>query len=437
MKNHYNYLNLPKKITQNSVAINYTYRADGVKVKKFFNDLETDYLDGFQYKSTYPSETDGYIDTSEPIEIKLRIIPNPEGYFDALRNKYYYNFTDHLGNIRLSYSDTNGDGIVTGDILVNNCVDNGVDIVCNSYITPGEAEGVNNYYPFGLAHANSNFEKVYQYKYNGKELQETGMYDYGARFYMPDIGRWGVVDPRSQYTHEAYSYVWNNPISFNDPTGMQGEWAFPDRDGRHDGEVWEDSDGMFFWDKKNGVWKDFNNGSSVITEVTVKGKSKNSNSGPASLAMTALWTSQADSPAPGPADIVAAAMLLGAGVWWTYNQFTPPSTGYTTIADPGAGYRNLNTEDTAEEDKDVNGVDVPDARKGGGKNGQHANLKAKQSAGEKYEEAKSKLDSISRKPNKTKEDNKLKTQLEKQVKHWKAKAQETGENHSRNAKGNR
>lgn len=51
------------------------------------------------------------------------------------------------------------------------------------------------------------------------------MYDYGARFYMPDIGRWGVVDPRSQYTHEAYSYVWNNPIFFNDPTGMEGELA--------------------------------------------------------------------------------------------------------------------------------------------------------------------------------------------------------------------
>lgn len=107
-----------------------------------------------------------------------------------------------------------------------------------------------------------------------------------------------------------------------------------------------------------------------------------------------------------------------------------------------------------DEETDVNGVPVPvddsgidkpedmsipDAinRKGGGKNGQHANLKAKQSAGEKYEEAKNKLDSISRKPNKTKEDNKLKAQLEKQVKHWKAKAQETGENHSRNAKGNR
>ncbi len=38
---------------------------------------------------------------------------------------------------------------------------------------------------------------------------------------MPDIGRWGVVDPRSQYTHEAYSYVWNNPITFTDPDGNE------------------------------------------------------------------------------------------------------------------------------------------------------------------------------------------------------------------------
>ncbi|KFF25056.1 hypothetical protein IW16_16660 [Chryseobacterium vrystaatense] len=46
-----------------------------------------------------------------------------------------------------------------------------------------------NYYPFGLAHDGYNAvggNNLYQYKYNGKERQETGMYDYGARMYMPD-----------------------------------------------------------------------------------------------------------------------------------------------------------------------------------------------------------------------------------------------------------
>lgn len=60
------------------------------------------------------------------------------------------------------------------------------------------------------------------YKYNGKELQETGMYDYGARMYMPDLGRFGTQDALSEmyYTYSPYNYVVNNPIKFIDPTGM-------------------------------------------------------------------------------------------------------------------------------------------------------------------------------------------------------------------------
>ena len=51
------------------------------------------------------------------------------------------------------------------------------------------------------------------------------MYDYGARMYMPDIGRWGVHDPLSelQFKYSPYAYTYNNPILFNDPTGMIGE----------------------------------------------------------------------------------------------------------------------------------------------------------------------------------------------------------------------
>lgn len=158
--------------------------------------------------------------------MKLRVIPTSEGYFDALSNQYVYNYTDHLGNVRLSYSDTNKDGIVQArQYRVSEC-DGPWDPFnppnCIDYWKPGEIVEVNNFYPFGLLHNyTATTQNAYQYKYNGKELQETGMYDYGARFYMPDIGRWGVMDPLSELyrRYSPYNYTVNNPINFTDPDG--------------------------------------------------------------------------------------------------------------------------------------------------------------------------------------------------------------------------
>lgn len=195
-------------------------------MKKFFgNKIEVDYLDGFQYKSTFDIESwngeGSYIqDPNEIPVVKLRIIPTSEGYYDALKEQYIYNFTDHLGNVRLSYSDTNKDGIIQPrNYEVTECRPK---MGCVNKWKSGEIIDVNNYYPFGLLHNYTvTSTQVYQYKYNGKELQETGMYDYGARMYMPDIGRWGVMDGKGELylSKSPYSYANNTPINAIDPDG--------------------------------------------------------------------------------------------------------------------------------------------------------------------------------------------------------------------------
>ncbi|MEK6780698.1 MAG: peptidoglycan DD-metalloendopeptidase family protein [Bacteroidota bacterium] len=87
------------------------------------------------------------------------------------------------------------------------------------------------YYPFGLtfnSYSRENSLPNY-YQYNGKELQDElnlGWLDFGARMYMPEIGRWGVIDPMTEKMRRwgPYSYAFNNPIVFID---INGEIPWP------------------------------------------------------------------------------------------------------------------------------------------------------------------------------------------------------------------
>ncbi|MBA9073164.1 RHS repeat-associated protein [Flavobacterium gossypii] len=216
-------------IKTNNIKIEYLYTTDGRKVR---NDapyasgsvaggvgiMSMDYLGGFHYQGT-----------------ALKFFPTVEGYVQATALKvgfaysYVYNYTDHLGNIRLSYAQDPENPNV-------------LKILEESH-----------YYPFGLKHTNYNSDQlafkekdpgpglmlmaaaaavdpvpqfVYNYKYNGKEFQdEMGMnwYDYGARNYDPAIGRWMNMDPLAEkyFNFNPYNYGINNPVLFIDPDGME------------------------------------------------------------------------------------------------------------------------------------------------------------------------------------------------------------------------
>ncbi|WP_294203633.1 RHS repeat-associated core domain-containing protein, partial [uncultured Chryseobacterium sp.] len=226
----YNYLNLPSvvdMIIDFPFNVEYSYRADGVKLRKKststvagYNTITTtvkdaDYLDGFQYNKTTSTTTGGgggptdppaefmapqaramerqaySLDNFVPLDptpvmLKnpdLEFFPTAEGFYDYKKDQYIYQYKDHLGNARVSFGRNSAGNL--------------------------ELVDVNDYYPFGMNHLKSGNAffgagSYKNYKYNGKELQETGMYDYGARMYMADIGRWGVVDPLAEKMTRHY-----------------------------------------------------------------------------------------------------------------------------------------------------------------------------------------------------------------------------------------
>ncbi|WP_299676119.1 DUF6443 domain-containing protein [uncultured Dokdonia sp.] len=229
----YNYLNLPETVTINTIdaegdaqqgTINYIYDATGIKLAKVVNDVNqngpiiTYYAGGYIYENSNNTES-------------LKMFPHPEGYVEPVYGtsksiqkfssqtqttsfssyQYAFNYTDHLGNVRLTYSDSDGDGSIKPS---------------------SEIISEKHYYPFGLQQkgyndvVTSNVNSVAnRFGYGNKELgEELGLdwYDISARNYDPAIGRWMNIDPLADKMrrHSPYNYAFDNPIFFTDPDGM-------------------------------------------------------------------------------------------------------------------------------------------------------------------------------------------------------------------------
>ena len=190
----YNSLNLPKTLTAGTKISNYVYAATGKKLTVEYKTNSTvnkkiDYVGNMIYEGNASSTT-----------IKRILIDG--GYIEKEGSayNYYFNLTDHLGNVRVVADAT------------------------------GTLKQSNHYYPFGMAFAEGVATSQQPYKYNGKELDsENGLnwYDYDARYMDPALGRFTTVDPHAEnyYSTSPYSYVRNNPLRYIDPDGKD-EYEF-------------------------------------------------------------------------------------------------------------------------------------------------------------------------------------------------------------------
>ena len=239
----------------------------------------------------------------------MQFFPTAEGYVkytEEVRNPfdYVFNYTDHLGNIRLSYGINPDTGLL-------------------------KKMEENNYYPFGLKHATYNTEEIiivprkkpgipepetgrfgkfmiqkeetiimkipildidppiddtpiaensgYNYKYNGKELQDElglNVYDYGARNYDPALGRWMNIDPLAETSRRfsPYTYALNNPVFFIDPDGMEAESFFKSKFMNENGGHWSDQ-----YKSGSGNEKKGENSESTASNIPLVGNSGNQN----------------------------------------------------------------------------------------------------------------------------------------------------------------
>jgi RHS repeat-associated protein len=84
----------------------------------------------------------------------------------------------------------------------------------------GQVNALLDYMPFGQSLPTGvGTSSLLRYRYTGQELDEDlGLYNYRARFYDPQLGRFYSCDPRFQYGG-PYVYCGNNPVNQTDPSG--------------------------------------------------------------------------------------------------------------------------------------------------------------------------------------------------------------------------
>lgn len=184
------YTGLVNQATRGGSTVSFQYGGTNQRVMKSYNDTSLLYIHGL---SEYPLVEK--IKTSAGPQSLVSYVYGPTGLIAInYNNNTYFVLKDHLGSVRIITNNANA-------------------VVANL-----------NYSPFGelmndVSSVTANAPPL-RYFYTSQEYDpQTGLYNYRARLYDPNIGRFLEPDPGNQFS-SVYAYVGNNPIIYTDPTGM-------------------------------------------------------------------------------------------------------------------------------------------------------------------------------------------------------------------------
>lgn len=185
----------------------YVYDAAGNRTTKRRTSIETWYVNPFYVVKGYTTETKHIMVGDDRVASEMATLPSYTNPTTAGSGTVFYYHPDHLQSTNFT---TGSDGSL---------------LQHDEYIATGEV--------WFQEAKNADSRNTQPWLFNAKELDETGLYAFGKRYYNPKFSQWaspdpempqfvttdmagGVFEPRNL---SAYSYAGNNPVELRDPNG--------------------------------------------------------------------------------------------------------------------------------------------------------------------------------------------------------------------------
>ncbi len=188
------FTNMALNICETPSKTEFEYNASNKRiVKRFINNVNDEVTSEKIY--LWGADSCPLIETTKDGQITYNILGRGQEIIAVLNgDNTYFPLTDHLGSTRVVL---NQNGAVVGSFDYN---------VWGKLLSGVVTEQMN-------------------YLYTGQELDtETGLFNYKARMYDPDLNRFLSTDPLGQYVN-PYSYCGSNPVNFTDPSGMASTYT--------------------------------------------------------------------------------------------------------------------------------------------------------------------------------------------------------------------